>query len=372
MMSFWSRLKKGLAAEVDGPIDSGPAGASQDEKDTLSVIRDLSRVVASNPEAVETYLALGNLFRAKGDLETAVQIRENLLVRPSLNSDLRARAYFELGQDYRRAGLMDRALDAYHEAGRMGVSARLIDTELAALYAEAGDWLKAAQYSKAVGNSEGEAHYLVRQALETLRSDAREGRKAMRLASKALKVYPASPEAWALLVTQQAREDKWAAAGKTLQKALEEVSPDKNFMLFEELMELKPAKLTDAGEFYDRLLSAFLPVLENRPPELAPYYYGARVLKEAGRVDEAEAWLNKALIIQPEFWAGRLLQLEIARLQYGLPPSMDSDLDFFIAESQKQKRFVCTVCGLSRDTLFYCCQRCRNWHSAAYKFTLSD
>lgn len=371
-MSLWTRITKGLSADAGAAADSGPVGVSQDEKDTLSVIRDLSRVVVNNPDAVETYLALGNLFRAKGDLETAVQIRENLLVRPDLNADFKARAYFELGQDYRRAGLMDRALDAYHEAGRMGIPARQIDTELAGLYAEAGDWARAAQFSKAVGNAPAEAHYLVRQALDVIREDSRDGKRALRLAHKGVKVYSASPEAWSVLIVQQAADEKWTGAAKTLQKCLEEVRPEKSFMVFEKMLELKPAKLTDSREFYEQLLGAFLPVLENRPPEFAPYYYASQVLKEAGRIDEAEASLNKALIILPDFWMGRLLQLEIARLQYGLPPSMNSDLDFFIGQSAKLKRFTCTVCGLNRDTLFYCCPRCHSWHSATYKLTLND
>ncbi|MDL2306477.1 hypothetical protein LJC48_00405 [Desulfovibrio sp. OttesenSCG-928-C06] len=382
-MSLWSRIKSGFAAS-DSIIDAAPPGTTPDERDTLSVIRDLSRVVRNNPDAVETYLALGNLFRVKGDVERAVQIRESLLVRPELASSFKARAYFELGQDYRRAGIMDRALQAYSEASRFGVPQKQINEELAGLYADAGDWQQAAHYYSAIGNRIAEAHYMVRHGHEMLALSPEEPKRALRLFNKALKIYPASPEAWSALIIREAKDGKWPTAAKMLQKALDRIAPDKSFMLFEELL----AQYADGNpkaasapsverkkifrEFNRLCLEHFLPVIGTRNPEIGPYYYAALILQRDGRNDEAEQWINKTLVIQPEFWFGRLTQLEIARNQYGMPPIVDTDLEFFIKQSGKLKRFVCAVCGLHRDVLFYCCPRCHSWHSAGYKFTLSE
>ncbi|MDR2891946.1 MAG: hypothetical protein LBV80_02515 [Deltaproteobacteria bacterium] len=371
-MSLWSRLTG--AAPVECSIDNCPPGTTADERDTISVIRDLSRVVKNNPDAVETYLALGSLFRAKGELERAVQIRESLLIRPELAPAFKARAYFELGQDYRRAGIMDRAIQAYAEAQRLGVSRKLIDAELATLYADSGQWAKAAQYYGQIGNPTAEAHYTVRQGEDLLASDPKDRGRVIRQAERALKIYPASPEAWSMMIIQQAKEDRWNTAGKSFQKALEAIAPARNFMLFEALLLVysSPQEKAEAKDFHKLAAETFLPVIEKRKPELAPYFYGARLLRRGGRIEEAEQWLNKLLIVQPEFWAARLLQLEIAREQYGLPPTLDSDLEFFIGQSKKLKHFVCTACGLHRDILFYCCPRCHGWHSAAYKISLGD
>ena len=54
-------------------------------------------------ETVETHLALGNLFRRRGEVERAIRIHQNLIARPTLNRDQRAQALLELGQDYMRA-----------------------------------------------------------------------------------------------------------------------------------------------------------------------------------------------------------------------------------------------------------------------------
>ncbi|MDH5573517.1 MAG: lipopolysaccharide assembly protein LapB, partial [Gammaproteobacteria bacterium] len=58
---------------------------------------------------IETHLALGSLFRRRGEVDRAIRIHQNLIARPTLLRHERSQALFELGQDYMRAGLLDRA-----------------------------------------------------------------------------------------------------------------------------------------------------------------------------------------------------------------------------------------------------------------------
>jgi lipopolysaccharide biosynthesis regulator YciM len=333
-------------------------------------------VVKSNPEALETYLALGNLFRARGDFERAVQIRESLLLRPELTVNFKARTYFELGQDYRRVGILDRALLAYVEAVLLGIPQIQINAELAALYADSGDFAKAVYYNMSLNNKVAAAHDMVRQAKVLKDQDTRNAKKANQLVNKALKAFPASPEAWSVLILEQISGNKWKNASKMLQKSLGIISSAKRFMIFEELLnfhaEEKNQEKTQDKEYYNSLAENFLPLLQECSTEVTPYYFGALVLKCCGRYEEADQWLSKALIIQPDFWFGHLAQLDIARDRYGLPPIVDTNLDFFITQSKKLRRFICKACGLKRNMLFYCCPRCHSWHSADYIFTLSD
>jgi lipopolysaccharide biosynthesis regulator YciM len=370
-MSLWSRLKKRLfrTGDADARLTGGFYGISPDEKDTISVIRDLARVVKNNSGALETYLALGSLFRARGDFERAVQIRERLLLRPDLANDFKARTYFELGQDYRRIGILDRALQAYSEAAQFGTPQTEINAELAVLYAESGDFAKAAHYHAGQGNNIAAAHYTVRQA-EELRAQNR--KKAAGLVNKALRIYSASPEAWSTLILEQITENKWKQASKMFQKSLEQIPPAKNFMLFEELLAFHTEGKTFDNAYYNSLAEHILPLVQERSPEVASYYFGALVLISCGRYEEADQWLSKALIIQPDFWFGHLAQLDLTRRQHELPPVLDTELDFFIAQSKKFRRFLCMACGLKRNVLFYSCPRCHSWHSADYLFTLSD
>ena len=96
-------------------------GETSSELDTLGAIRALSEVVRNQPDGVETYLALGNLYRTRGDYERAIQVRRNIIVRQSLPDNTRAMAYYELGHDYKRSGFLDRALRAFNEARSWGL-----------------------------------------------------------------------------------------------------------------------------------------------------------------------------------------------------------------------------------------------------------
>lgn len=66
-------------------------------------------------DTVETHLALGNLFRRRGEVDRAIRIHQNLIARPTLSRDHRAQALLELGKDYLRAGLLDRAENLFQE-----------------------------------------------------------------------------------------------------------------------------------------------------------------------------------------------------------------------------------------------------------------
>jgi lipopolysaccharide biosynthesis regulator YciM len=60
-------------------------------------------------ETVETHLALGSLFRRRGEVDRAIRIHQNLIARPQLTVHERKEALMALGQDYMSAGVFDRA-----------------------------------------------------------------------------------------------------------------------------------------------------------------------------------------------------------------------------------------------------------------------
>ncbi|HEX8956552.1 MAG TPA: lipopolysaccharide assembly protein LapB [Burkholderiaceae bacterium] len=77
-------------------------------------------IVKLDPETVELHFALGNLFRRRGETERAIRVHQNLLARPDLPQEHQVHALYELGQDYLKAGLLDRAEETYN---------KLIDTQ---------------------------------------------------------------------------------------------------------------------------------------------------------------------------------------------------------------------------------------------------
>ncbi|MCB8888576.1 lipopolysaccharide assembly protein LapB [Vreelandella malpeensis] len=62
-----------------------------------------------NSDTVETHIALGKLFRARGEADKAVSIHQNLLARPALSSETNAHVQLELAQDFIALGVHDRA-----------------------------------------------------------------------------------------------------------------------------------------------------------------------------------------------------------------------------------------------------------------------
>ncbi|WP_034298632.1 lipopolysaccharide assembly protein LapB [Herbaspirillum sp. RV1423] len=71
-------------------------------------------IVKLDPETADLHFALGNLFRRRGETERAIRVHQNLLARPDLPADHKAHAQYELGQDYLKAGLLDRAEETFH------------------------------------------------------------------------------------------------------------------------------------------------------------------------------------------------------------------------------------------------------------------
>ena len=72
-------------------------------------------VVEVDKETIEMHMALGNLFRRRGEVERATRIHQNLVARSDLEDELRFLALFELAQDYFKAGLYDRAENLFQE-----------------------------------------------------------------------------------------------------------------------------------------------------------------------------------------------------------------------------------------------------------------
>jgi len=98
------------------------------------------RMLEVNSDTVETHLALGNLFRKRGEVDRAIRIHQNLIALPSLNTEQRADAVLELGQDYMKAGLFDRAEGLFKELIDSNVHLSTVLPLLLDIYQQEKDW----------------------------------------------------------------------------------------------------------------------------------------------------------------------------------------------------------------------------------------
>jgi lipopolysaccharide assembly protein B len=113
-------------------------------RDHDTVIDELRKVVEENVDDVEPYFALAALFRSRGEHERAIRVHQALVVREGSSRKLRLRARYELGLDFRAAGMPRRATramedclveDPRHEGGLRA---------LCGLYEEQGRYAEAA------------------------------------------------------------------------------------------------------------------------------------------------------------------------------------------------------------------------------------
>jgi lipopolysaccharide biosynthesis regulator YciM len=113
------------------------------------------QVLEVNSETVETHLALGNLFRRRGEVERAIRIHQNLIARPTLDREQRTYALLELGQDYFKAGLFDRAENLFLELAEVRAHSEQALRLLLNIYQQEKEWEQAIQISQKLARVSG-------------------------------------------------------------------------------------------------------------------------------------------------------------------------------------------------------------------------
>lgn len=111
-------------------------------------IEVFTRMIEVNRETVEMHFALGSLFRRRGEVERAIRIHQNLIARATLTPPQRTEALLELGKDYQRAGLLDRAENLFRELIDMHLREDEALQCLRDIYQQEKEWKKAIQVAR--------------------------------------------------------------------------------------------------------------------------------------------------------------------------------------------------------------------------------
>jgi lipopolysaccharide biosynthesis regulator YciM len=99
-------------------------------------------VVKVDPETVELHFALGSLFRRRGEYDRAIRMHQHLLERADLGADQKLAAMHELGLDYLKAGILDRAEEVFTKLAE-GPKAEIANKALLEIYQAEKDWTRA-------------------------------------------------------------------------------------------------------------------------------------------------------------------------------------------------------------------------------------
>ncbi|HEX4916793.1 MAG TPA: lipopolysaccharide assembly protein LapB [Limnobacter sp.] len=99
-------------------------------------------VASVDTNTVELHFALANLFRKKGEIDRAIRVHQFLTTREQIQAADREKATYELGVDFLRAGILDRAEQAFHSLSNSHLKAEA-SLQLLELYELEKAWDKA-------------------------------------------------------------------------------------------------------------------------------------------------------------------------------------------------------------------------------------
>lgn len=140
----WASLRfgsQGKAQKVNQDYFKGLNFVLNEEPD--KAIEVFMKALEVDSETVELHLALGGLFRRKGQVDRATRIHQNLIARPNLTDNQRLSAIFELAQDYYKAGLLDRAESLYKELKESQAYRGRAINGLCSVYSQEKEWFSA-------------------------------------------------------------------------------------------------------------------------------------------------------------------------------------------------------------------------------------
>lgn len=110
-------------------------------------------------ETFETQLALGHLFRRRGEVDRAIRLHQGLAQRPDLSDAQKVQALLALGEDYMKSGLLDRAETVFTDLARIDQRAPQALKHLITIYQAERDWEKtidnARRYEEVTGEPMG-------------------------------------------------------------------------------------------------------------------------------------------------------------------------------------------------------------------------
>jgi lipopolysaccharide biosynthesis regulator YciM len=258
---------KGVRSVISGDPDAA-----------IEALSDAARL--GTPEAVETYLALGALFRRTGDLSRAVRLHRNMLLGPALPPARRAEVERELAEDYRRSGMLAEAGEIYE---RLAPTDRAAAEGLREVRVDQGDLAGAIEVQRRLADGAPDpilAHLLAARS----REDGDPARRAA-LAREALQADPGSADALLALAEAEAARGDAAAALDAIGRALD-VDPRAAMLAWPALARLEPAARAEA--FAAERLAA-------RPEDAALRLLRARALQRLGATAAALAELRRAL-----------------------------------------------------------------------------
>ncbi len=166
---------------------------NDEEEKAFKIFTSLMDVDSST---IETHLALGGLYRKRGEFDKAILIHQNLLSRPTLEIELKNQALYELAKDFYYAGLYDRSEKVFKNLSELKSYKNSALEHLIKIYEVSKDWERAIDLIKTISYNKVNGHtteVLLAQyycEISSIYTKQNQLEKAIAIAKKALKTNP--------------------------------------------------------------------------------------------------------------------------------------------------------------------------------------
>ncbi len=319
------------------------------------------KMLEVDSDTVETHLALGNLFRRRGEVDRAIRIHQNLIARPTLNRDQRAQALLELGQDYMRAGLFDRAESLFEELAGMGMYEEQATEHLRVIYQQEKDWVECLKVAKRQEQLTGRslaterAHYYCELAQEQFAN--KDYSAAKQRLKKANQADPKCVRATLLQAQIESAERMPKLAIKTLKRAEQQ-----DLAYISEIMPLLVKCYEQLGSHSE--MASYLRYLNRQTSSFAVALALVNLIQQDDGDAAAVEFLTEYLHRHPNLEGlDRLISLGLQGDQGGLLDSLQILRQLVEKILEGRSGYQCGRCGFSAKLLHWQCPGCQSWSS---------
>ncbi len=317
-------------------------------------------VVKLEPETIDLHFALGGLFRRRGELDRAIRMHEHLLDREGLADEKRLRAQCELGQDYLKAGLLDRA-----EA----VFTRMLETSqqskarefLLEIYVQEKDWDKAIEAARILEKNTSKplnaeiAHFYCEQALLEIAKD--NAVAARTLLETALQTNRMSVRANLMAGDVEAATGRHDAAISSWRLVEAQSASHMALVVDRMLSSYRQLGRLAEGEQWLRALHA-------RQPSQDLFNALYLVVSETQGAEVATQLAREELRRNPTLRTlDRLLEAQLVNASVEDRELLQVEKSLVQSHSQRLMRYQCSSCGFKAQQFFWRCPACGRWDS---------
>ncbi|AMG31477.1 lipopolysaccharide assembly protein LapB [Grimontia hollisae] len=313
-------------------------------------------------ETIDTHLALGNLFRSRGEVDRAIRIHQNLIARPNLTLDQRNLALQQLAKDYMVAGFFDRAEKIFHQLIEEPDYKEFALQQLLAIYQQTREWDKAIDIAtKLVKSGKSKlkrdiSHFYCELAMQAMGDSDEKG--ARQLLKKALATDKSCVRASLMLARLDIASEEYKDATKVLEQVLEQ---DPDFV--SEALPLLEQCYNQMNK--EMALIRFLRNCIEKNAGASAELMMADIISDHENPAMAQSFLTRQLTKNPTMKGfHKLMELHVGQAEEGRAKTSLNTLKQLVEEQLKVKpHYRCRKCGFSTHSLYWHCPSCKGWGS---------